>query len=59
LHKKLDTASALFNTFFYPSRQEIEYIDFPLPEGVKLFLDGTVLMVPSEVLNIHLFQGKT
>ena len=30
------------------ARQEIEYTDFPLPEGVKLFLSDGVLMLPSE-----------
>ena len=30
------------------ARQEIEYTDFPLPEGIKLFLDGGILMLPSE-----------
>jgi hypothetical protein len=30
------------------TRQEIEYTDFPLPEGIKLFLDSGVLMLPSE-----------
>ncbi|GHV56299.1 hypothetical protein FACS1894216_20060 [Synergistales bacterium] len=30
------------------ARQEIDYTDFPLPEGIKLFLDGGVLMLPSE-----------
>ena len=30
------------------ARQEIEFTDFPLPEGIKLFLDGGVLMLPSE-----------
>ena len=29
-------------------RQEISYTDFPLPEGMKLYLDGGVLMLPSE-----------
>jgi hypothetical protein len=28
--------------------QEIDYTDFPLPEGIKLYLDGGVLMLPSE-----------
>ena len=30
------------------TRQEISYTDFPLPEGIKLYLDGGVLMLPSE-----------
>jgi hypothetical protein len=30
------------------ARQEIEYTDFPLPEGIKLYLDGGVLLLPSE-----------
>jgi len=30
------------------ARQEIEYTDFPLHEGIKLYLDGGVLMLPSE-----------
>ena len=30
------------------ARQEIDYTDFPLPEGIKLFLDGGVLLLPSE-----------
>ena len=30
------------------ARQEIEFTDFPLPEGIKLYLDGGVLMLPSE-----------
>ena len=30
------------------ARQEISYTDFPLPEGIKLYLDGGVLMLPSE-----------
>ena len=30
------------------ARQEISYTDFPLPEGIKLFLDDGVLMLPSE-----------
>ena len=30
------------------ARQEIPYTDFPLPEGIKLFKDGNVLMLPSE-----------
>ena len=30
------------------ARQEIDYTDFPLPEGIKLYLDGGVLMLPSE-----------
>jgi hypothetical protein len=29
-------------------RQKIEYTDFPLPEGITLFLDGGVLMLTSE-----------
>ena len=29
-------------------RQNIEYTDFPLYEGIKLYLDGDVLMLPSE-----------
>ena len=28
--------------------QEIEFTDFPLPEGIKLYLDGGILMLPSE-----------
>jgi hypothetical protein len=30
------------------TRQEISYTDFPLPEGIKLYLDNGVLMLPSE-----------
>ena len=30
------------------ARQKISYTDFPLPEGIKLYLDGGVLMLPSE-----------
>jgi hypothetical protein len=30
------------------ARQEIGYTNFPLPEGIKLYLDGGVLMLPSE-----------
>jgi hypothetical protein len=30
------------------ARQEIEYTDFPLPEGITLYLDGGVLMLTSE-----------
>ena len=30
------------------ARQEIEYTDFPLDEGIKLYLDGGILMLPSE-----------
>jgi hypothetical protein len=30
------------------ARQVIEYTDFPLPEGIKLFLEGGVLLLPSE-----------
>jgi hypothetical protein len=30
------------------ARQEIEYTDFPLPEGIKLYLDGGILLLPSE-----------
>ena len=30
------------------TRQEIEYTDFPLDEGIKLYLDGGILMLPSE-----------
>ena len=30
------------------AHQEIEYTDFPLHEGIKLFLDGGVLLLPSE-----------
>lgn len=30
------------------ARQEISYTDFPLPEGIKLYLDGGVLLLPSE-----------
>jgi hypothetical protein len=29
-------------------RQEISYTDFPLSEGIKLYLDNGVLMLPSE-----------
>ena len=29
-------------------RQGLPYTDFPLPEGIKLFKDGNVLMLPSE-----------
>ena len=29
-------------------RQEMEYTDFPLPEGIMLFLDNGVLLLPSE-----------
>jgi hypothetical protein len=29
-------------------RQEIEFTDFPLPEGITLYLDGGVLMLTSE-----------
>ena len=29
-------------------REEIHFTDFPLPEGIKLYLDGGVLMLPSE-----------
>ena len=29
-------------------REEISYTDFPLPEGIKLYLDGGVLLLPSE-----------
>jgi hypothetical protein len=28
--------------------QQIDYTDFPLPEGVKLFLDNGILLLPSE-----------
>jgi hypothetical protein len=30
------------------TRQEISYTDFPLSEGIELFLDNGVLMLPSE-----------
>jgi hypothetical protein len=30
------------------ARQNIEYTDFPLPEGITLYLDGGVLMLTSE-----------
>ena len=30
------------------ARQEIEYTDYPLPEGIKLYLDGGILLLPSE-----------
>lgn len=30
------------------ARQEIEFTDFPLQEGLKLFLENGVLMLPSE-----------
>jgi hypothetical protein len=30
------------------ARQEIEYTDFPLPEGVKLYLTDGILLLPSE-----------
>jgi hypothetical protein len=30
------------------ARQEIEYTDFPLPKGITLYLDGGVLLLPSE-----------
>jgi hypothetical protein len=30
------------------ARQEIDYTDFPLPEGITLYLDGGVLLLPSE-----------
>jgi hypothetical protein len=30
------------------ARQEIHYTDFPLPEGITLYLDGGVLLLPSE-----------
>ena len=30
------------------TRQKIEYTDFPLPEGITLYLDGGVLMLTSE-----------
>jgi hypothetical protein len=30
------------------ARQEIEFTDFPLPEGMTLYLDGGVLLLPSE-----------
>ena len=29
-------------------RQKISHTDFPLPEGIKLYLDNNVLMLPSE-----------
>ena len=29
-------------------REEIHFTDFPLPEGIKLYLDSGVLMLPSE-----------
>ena len=30
------------------ARQEISYTDFPLPEGIKMYLDSGVLMLTSE-----------
>lgn len=30
------------------AQQKIPYTNFPLPEGIKLFLDGGVLLLPSE-----------
>jgi hypothetical protein len=30
------------------ARQEIEFTDFPLQEGITLYLDGGVLLLPSE-----------
>ena len=30
------------------ARQEIEYTDFPIPEGIKLYLSDGVLLLPSE-----------
>ena len=30
------------------ARQEIEYTDFPLPEGIKLFLCDGILLLPLE-----------
>ena len=30
------------------ARQEIGYTDFPLSEGIKLFFDSGILMLPSE-----------
>jgi len=30
------------------TRQRIGYTDFPLPEGIRFFLDSGVLMLPSE-----------
>jgi hypothetical protein len=30
------------------ARQEIEFTDFPLEEGIKLYLSGGVLLLPSE-----------
>jgi hypothetical protein len=30
------------------ARQKIEFTDFPLPEGVTLYLDGGVLLLPSK-----------
>jgi hypothetical protein len=30
------------------TRQMIEYTDFPLPEGITLYLDDNVLLLPSE-----------
>jgi hypothetical protein len=29
-------------------REEISYTDFPLAEGIKLYMDGGVLLLPSE-----------
>jgi len=29
-------------------REEIHFTDFPLPEGLKLYFDSGVLMLPSE-----------
>ena len=30
------------------TRQEIEFTDFPLPEGIKLYLIDNILLLPSE-----------
>ena len=30
------------------TRQEIEFTDFPLPEGIKLYLVDNILLLPSE-----------
>jgi hypothetical protein len=30
------------------ARQVIDFTDFPLPEGIELFLEGGVLLLPSE-----------
>ena len=30
------------------AKKELEYTDFPLPEGIRVYLDGNVLLLPSE-----------